>query len=433
MNSSPGGRVKRTNTSFLGTIARSAPLLILCVAGSMARASNPVFQSFFLANVCNNPSGELADRCTEFTGTVGDLSGDSESSLNPSHSLSNNDTALERALNYSKQARERGEDARVEGEGDRGEEPTVDFGRWSLVFQVRGSSYESDKIVDVDAERGFEGDYYGSTIGFDYRLSNRAYIGIQLGYDKTDQDFVGENPGVNFDPEPIAGAVESDTVSLSLVGSINLTEKVFFLGALGFGDTQYDLYRNSIFQESGRTPDLTRRVQTYADVDGEQTWATLSIGTDFGQRAVSFGPYFGVTRASSELDAYAEQEISPVPWGLGMSYGATERDSLLGYAGFSANITRSTPTGVFSAQFRAEYQHESDKDPVEVTTSFLLDQTGATYALKGDEVDRDQVELAFGVLKVMAGGWQPYFDVAVLTGNSNFDRYRWAAGFRKEF
>ena len=72
----------------------------LQIGSQDAMAANPVFQDFVFANLCTNPTGALNDRCTEWVGTVGDLSGDSESSLNPSQSLSNNHTALERALNY---------------------------------------------------------------------------------------------------------------------------------------------------------------------------------------------------------------------------------------------------------------------------------------------------------------------------------------------
>jgi uncharacterized protein YhjY with autotransporter beta-barrel domain len=415
------------------SLSRAASLgALACVVSSAANAANPAFQDFFQQNVCNSPLGELQNRCTEWTGVVGDLSGDSESSLNPSHSLSNNDTALDRALNYSKQARERGDDLRSEDESEPDSGAELQFGRLNLLFQVRGSSYESSKIQDVDSERGYEGDYYGTSIGFDYRVSPRAFIGVQLGFDTADQDFVRENTGVNFDPDSTAGSIKSDTVSISVTGSINFTDSVYFVGAAGYSNTSFDLYRNSIFQESGRTPSLTRYVRTRADVDGDQTWATLNIGMDLGQRAVSFGPYFGVTLASSSLDAYSEREVGDI-WGLAMSYSATDRDSMLGYVGFHATINHSSQSGVLSTQFRVEFQHESDKDPASVTTGFLLDGTGAQFTLSGDRPDRDQAEIGFGILKVMSGGWHPYFDIAVLTGNDTLDRYRWAAGFRKEF
>ena len=177
---------------------------------------------------------------------------------------------------------------------------------------------------------------------------------------------------------------------------------------------------------------FTQNVNTVAAADGDQTWATFNFGFSFGSGAVNYGPYFGVTTATSEFDAYTEREIGQET-GFAMSYSATERDSLLSYVGFSADINRSTASGVLSTQFRIEYQHESDRDPSIVSTSYVLDQTNSVFALESDVFDSDQIEVAFGIVKVMRDGWQPYFDIAVLTGNDTMDRYRWAAGFRKEF
>lgn len=405
----------------------------LQIGSQDAMAANPVFQDFVFANLCTNPTGALNDRCTEWVGTVGDLSGDSETSLNPSQSLSNNHTALERALNYSKEARERGDELHSESEQpDTSDDVAVQFGRASLLFQVRGSSIESDKVVDVDAERGFESDYYGTSIGFDYRVGNRGFVGVQLGFDTMDQDFVAELPGNNFNPGGSAGSLESDTTSLSLTGSFSFSERAYFVGSVGFADSEYDIARNSIYQQSNRDPMFTQNVNTVAEADGDQTWATFNFGFSFGSGAVNYGPYFGVTTATSEFDAYTEREIGQET-GFAMSYSATERDSLLSYVGFSADINRSTASGVLSTQFRIEYQHESDRDPNIVNTSYVLDQTNSVFALESDVFDSDQIEVAFGIVKVMRDGWQPYFDIAVLTGNDTMDRYRWAAGFRKEF
>ena len=249
-----GGDV-RIRCNLRETTRRCRALCSIVAAGALAQAvprsvdaADPEFQDFFQQNACDSPTGELAVRCTEWTGAVGDLSGDSESSLNPSQGLSSNDTPLERALNYSKQGREHGEEMLEDGAST---DTAAQFGRLSLSFQVHGSSYETDRITGVDAERSFDGDYYGAAVGFDYRVSDRAFIGLQLGIDRIDQDFVGENTGVNFEPEPTAGGMKADTLSLSLIGSVNFNDRVYFLGALGYGDSELELYRNAIFQESG--------------------------------------------------------------------------------------------------------------------------------------------------------------------------------------
>ena len=69
----------RTNTK-LGTAALA---LLLATSGQAANA--PLQDLFFAA--CVNPQANLAVRCAQTTGGLGDLSSDSESSLNPSQGL----------------------------------------------------------------------------------------------------------------------------------------------------------------------------------------------------------------------------------------------------------------------------------------------------------------------------------------------------------
>lgn len=60
-----------------------AATLGVALASSGARADNAPFQAFFFS-VCGGASGVLAARCNETPDGLGNLSGDSESSLNPS-------------------------------------------------------------------------------------------------------------------------------------------------------------------------------------------------------------------------------------------------------------------------------------------------------------------------------------------------------------
>src|SRR6185295_9271792 len=96
------------------TVAAAGSLLL---TGTQALAANAEFQNF-LFTVCAAPSGTLATRCGETTGATGNVSGDSESSLNPSQALGSNLPAVGVAQARSKQARERGEKLR---DGEAGE------------------------------------------------------------------------------------------------------------------------------------------------------------------------------------------------------------------------------------------------------------------------------------------------------------------------
>jgi hypothetical protein len=422
-------RRRHSITANRGLVSIAAALgACLLAAAPRAEAANPVFQDFFF-DICDNPTGPLLDRCMEWTGPQADLSGDSESSMNPSQILSNNDTPLARAMNYAARVRNGDEDP-VEQEPEAG--AALQFGKFSLLFQIRTSSYETDKIADVDAERSFDGNYYGAELGFRYRTT-RGFVSLNLSFDSSDQDFVGNNPGVNFEPEPTAGKTESDSVSLSVVGGASLTDTLTFAGGVGYGTSQYNFFRNAILQDSTRNLDTTRYVKTEADVDGDQAWASLNLAFNFGQERATFGPTIGITYATSSIDPYTETEISETPWGLAMSYGSTERDSVVAHTGFGAQFNRSTSTGVMSTFVRVVYEHEYDYDPDRVVSTYVLDLNNNQFQLLGDEPDRDRFHIGFGLSKEMRGGWRPYFDIDVLAGDKYIDhRYRLAAGFRKE-
>ena len=165
-------------------------------------AANAEFQDFFF-DVCGAPSGALATRCAETTAGLGNLSGDSESSLNPSQNLSHNQSLVGSAVARSKEARERGEKLR-EGEDGDGSAAQVAAGPWSLLLNVRGSWFESDGNSATDRERDLEGDSHAAEIGVDYRASERVVLGALLGLERTDYEYAAENPGVNFTPASIA-------------------------------------------------------------------------------------------------------------------------------------------------------------------------------------------------------------------------------------
>lgn len=400
----------------------STTLGLMMLPGA-ATAANLDFQNFFFG-VCTSPTGALALRCGETQGGAGNLSGDSESSLNPSQALSSNDGPLGQARTLVKQGRERGERLRAEEEGG-----IAASNRLGLIVHGRSSSYESERAVDTEAERSFEGDARGAEIGVDYRLGAGSFIGAIVGLEQTDIDFVTENSGVNFTPAATAGDSSDDSISLTLFGSASITDSFFVEGSVGYVTSDFELRRNSVFQESTRVRPQTG-VRTLGSTDGSVTWAGVNFGINAQRNAVSFGPYFGATFSKSTVDGYTEADLTGS--GLAMTFADIERDSLITHVGFRASIAKSIERGVVLPQFRLEYAHESE-DPTQLTGSFVLDAAGVQYGLLGDEPDRGSFETGLGVAWVLASGWQPFLDARYLSGNSNLDRFRFSAGFRVEF
>ena len=162
------------------------------LAADGAGAANAPYQAFFF-QVCGSASSTLATRCDETPNGLGNLSGDSESSLNPSQALGHN-----RSLVDAAQARGdtlRNEAARPDAAA------RVEFGPFALLANVYGTWFEREAGTTLVAERALDGESTGAEIGLDYRLSERAVLGALIGIERSDYDFVAENPGTNFVPQ----------------------------------------------------------------------------------------------------------------------------------------------------------------------------------------------------------------------------------------
>lgn len=423
-----------------GTVRRGVMSLVAALSAvgmlSPAHAANEDFQDFF-TDVCAGtgaPSGDLAARCAETGEGTGDgnISTDSESSLNPSQTLSSHDASLADARSRSKETRERGERRREEDSSldldDDGLSYT--FGPWSLLVHVRGEWFDTDRNPGGNPERGYEGDLLASEVGLDYRVSDRFVFGGILAYEELDSDFDRDlQEGAPFNPAATAGSMESENVDVTLFASYAPGDSLFVDGAVGFRSSDYTFRRNSVFQESGRGEQIL--VLTEGTPNGDGFWASLNLGRDIARGPWALTPSIGLLAASSEIDAYTERDLNAS--GLNMEIGATERDSLLAHLGFAASYAASTRGGVLVPQLRVEWNHEFDNDPVSVATAYALDASNTQFGLVGEEPDEDYFNVAFSLTSVRPNGWSTFVDAAGLIGYQDFNRYRVTLGLRKEF
>lgn len=408
--------------------ARSLSAAFACawLVTSAAQAADPEFQDFFF-DACLSPTGALATRCAETPAATGDLSGDSESSLNPSQNLSHNQPAISVAQTRSKEARERGEKLR---DDDDGEGAAVAAGPFSLLVNLHGTWFDRDADPVVNEERGFDGGSESAEIGFDYRLSDRAVLGAIAGFERTDYDFDAEAAGVNFIPASKAGEADSDNTYLTLFASWSVGRRGYLELAGGYERHDGSYRRNSVFQESTRTVAQTN-VIVEGDADADVRWGSLNGGFDVDRGAWNFGPYAGITMTSASVDGYAERDLNGS--GLAMRFDRTDRDSLLGHAGFRVGYVGSASFGIVMPQFRVEFQHEFEDDAQDAVARFALDTSGTEYRLLGDDHDTDSINAGLSIAFVLPNGWMPFFDWSVLLENDGLDRQRATLGLRVEF
>lgn len=403
-------------------------LLCLCVGslvGLPARAANPAFQEFFF-RVCESPTGALAARCGETPAGAGDLSGDSESSLNPSQTLSSTDGALAAVRARTREARERVERYR---DGGRASEVEVPFGPFSLLLNGRLAWEDRDRDADLDTERGFEADRRAIEVGIDRRFSDRFVAGLVYSFEDSDLDFDAERPGVNFTPAEDAGGIEQESHAFTLFGLFWLSERAYLEVNGGYATSDYTVRRNSVFQESTRSITQTN-VRTRASTDGEQLWLGATAGFDWNVGANAFGVYAGGTFADSRVDGYRERDLAET--GLALSVDDVDRDAFTAHVGLRAQRAIAAGSGVWIPQLRVEYEHAGGVDESEATVQFALDGAGNRFALRGDDTDDDYFNIAVGIAGVFPRGWMAFADVETLVGARDRDQVRFTAGLRKE-
>ncbi len=403
-----------------------AAAVSLVLGTSTAQAANDAFQTFFFA-VCPGASGALAARCAQTPGGLGNLSGDSESSLNPSQSLSRNQPQVGVALTRTNAARERGERER---DKDLSNAIKLEHGRLSLLVNVHGTDTDREDRGLASAERGFFGDSRALEGGLDYRVSDRIVFGALLGTESADYRFATEPVGNNFTPQLSAGGSDIDNKYLIVFGSWAVGHGGFVELSAGYERSSGRYQRYPVFQESTRTVPQTNAI-VEGDSDGRVRWLSVNAGIDFSRNQWSYGPFVGVSTVRATLDGYAERDRNNS--GLAMQFSSTTRKSLLAHAGMRASYTVSGKSGVFSPQLRMEYQRDFDDDPETISASFVLDPRSTQLRLTGREWDSDGFNVGLSVVMVLPNGWMPYLDYATLLGYDGLDKQRATLGLRVEF
>ena len=413
----------------LASITCRAAVAGILLAAAEARSDNAGFQAFFF-QACGAPSGALAARCAETPGGFGDLSGDSESSLNPSQNLSQTATAASLAQARSKEARERGERLREDDVRDPAAGAQLVAGPLSLLVNLHGTWFERNVAPDYEAGRGFDGDSNGIEVGLDYRVSERAVVGALAGLERTQYDFDAEQPGVSFVPAKHAGSVDSDATFLTLFGSWGIGGSGFVEASAGYERHDGTYRRDAVFQESTRTlPQVD--VRATGDAIRTVTWISGNAGIDLQRDALGFGPYAGLTATRSKVDAYTERDRSGS--GLDMRFGGADRDSLLGHAGLRASYAISGSSGVFVPQVRVEYQHEFEDGSTSVTARYVLDTSATRYVLASSSQDANFLRAGLSLSAILPRGWICFADYSVLLEHDEYDNQRATLGVRMEF
>lgn len=409
-------------------LAHISLALALCSGSALSVAGPANFQRFFF-NVCEKQSpntidAKLSSLCFNVPAQPGDLSSDSEASLNPSQMLSSNDSALSFASANARQQRERKQNPKG---GSSGSETPI--GPFSVLVNIRNQQEDSKRAASFGNERGYDSDQQAFELGIDYRVNDTVVVGAMYAYENSEMDFLGELPGINFAPSRSAGSKDSKQSSVSFFATADLTAQWYIQAGAGFGRSDNDFSRNSIFQESSRTQTAIIS-RTAGQADGDNQWFSLNSGYSINKEQWTITPYASLLWASAEVDAFSERDLSNS--GLNMRFSKTERDSRSANIGFNVSGAFNQDFGVLIPQLRIEYEKEFDFDPQAMSASFIQDSSNSQYQFAGEKPDDSYLNLGLSLIAVLPNGWLPYVEYQWQQSNSSFDRSMWVLGLRKE-
>jgi outer membrane autotransporter protein len=393
--------------------------LLVGGAAQAQTAGNAPYQAYFL-QACVGATGPLAALCGASRG--GQLSGDSESSLNPNQTSVTGSTSLARA-----QALVEATARRLEGlRGDAADKTPA--GGWSLFANVQGEWSDQDR-GPFDNERGFDADAWRFTVGADLRLSPTATVGAALTYSDYKSDFDANRAGNAFNPQADAGGIDTEDVTVLLFGSVALSESLWLDGSAGLGFADHKLRRNATFQESNRIIPQTN-VRATAAPDGREYHLAAGIGYDGQMGALSVGPYARLRYIRSKIDGYTEADGGT---GLALNVSRSRTTSLTSILGLRASYAASFSGGVVVPEVRAEFEHEFDDDPRTTTTRLVLDPARNPFRVTNDAPDRNAFNVGAGLVFILPNGWSPFIDYEGQLGYRDASRHRVTGGLRVEF
>ena len=427
-NSDAAGRYSHRRFA-LPALAVAAFGFVGVYGAASAQAANQAFDNFLLQSCAAGATGAFATRCAQ---APAGLSGDSESSLNPSQSLSNNELSISRAKALSKESQSRLEEGREKQAGrsvGRAAGETAELGPISMFLNVDHEIFDFNRILDLDREKGYDGWKSGFQIGGDMPLSDRLIVGALIGIDHSEAQLDRDLSGRNFIPFDSEGGNRSTGAFLNVYSSYSVTDNMYVEGTLGYGYSSYTFDRNAVFQETTRVTPQTN-VSTSGDTHGNSINASIGAGYDIYSGALSIGPYVRLNFSRSKIEGYTEEDRSNS--GLNMNVGDDTATSLTSVLGMQMSYAHSADWGVFVPQLRFEYEHEHRDDARAITTSFVADATGSSFTVLTDDPDKNYFNVGASLLFILPNGWMPFVDAELLMSYKDLDRQRFTFGLRKE-
>lgn len=268
---------------------------------------------------------------------------------------------------------------------------------------------------ETDQEDGFNLSTYGTTLGFDYRLTRSFVLGGALGL-----------ASAQVDIEDNAGELDAKGFSLSQYGTYYVSQKSYI-------DYVVIAYRN--------TYDSTRLIEfslgptpVTAQATASTTSALYSLSISGGYEVwVNGGFSLGIKAQTdyinSTIDAYSERGAGA----FNLSLQEQQFSSLIGSAGLQISYANSFSWGVMIPQLDIDWQHQFMDEAVEIKGRFVNSRIGSAFQFKSDQPDIDYFTLAAGISVVLPRGNTFFIRYESNLGQEHYQDHHIALGARFEF
>lgn len=290
-----------------------------------------------------------------------------------------------------------------------------------LSIFISGGAGFGDKSA-TSREDGFTYDDLGATLGADYALDARTFVGAAAGYSRTEADF-----------ENTADEAQTDSASVSLYGT-HFMGTWFFDIIATYGEDDYDTTRDtSLLAETLNAQEsavlqgsLPSRISS--TTSGSHTGFSVGVGRNVEAGPIVWSPYALYSYYSAEVDAYSEEGDS----GIELTLPKQEIKSSQGILGIDVTRSISSKVGIISPQLRLEYHRQFDYDSVAYPARYKWDNTQAWWTAPSDEADHQYIVLGAGVSLVARGGMQTFAYYENVQGLHHYSANVLILGWRME-
>ena len=251
--------------------------------------------------------------------------------------------------------------------------------RWG--FFISGDAGFGSDQIQTTADKS-KTNIAGFTVGADYRLQDKSYLGLALTYAHT-----------NFTTGSL-GDLQSNSAALSLYGTTQYATNAYVDGYISAGYHSMESER-TIFAGAGTTQ------KAKGSPDGFQFNGKVETGYEMKQQAWTFGPFGGFRFAYADFGSFTEKDAG----NFNLKVKGLNNLSAIASLGVDGSHRYVMSNGgVLMPAVRFGYNHEFGDDRSNIKAEFV-NLAGSGFSTKSDKRSRDWVNLTPSITASLPNDW----------------------------